>query len=72
MTGWLVEVGKSSLNSPQTLEDVAKYHTQEEENRLTGLATMVGPVLMFSVGIMIALFVVALYLPIFEMRAQRK
>jgi len=72
MIGWLVEVGKSSLNAPQTLEDATKQYKQEEENRLTVLATMVEPLLMFSVGIMIALLVVALYLPIFKMRARRK
>jgi type II secretory pathway component PulF len=60
MTGWLVEVGKSPLNSPQTLEEAAKQYKREEENRLTALATMFEPLLMFSVGIMIALLVIAL------------
>jgi type II secretory pathway component PulF len=41
-------------------EDVAKVYDQEVESRLTVLTTMIEPVLMLSMGI-----VVALYLPTF-------
>jgi type IV pilus assembly protein PilC len=48
-------------------EDVAKFYDQEVGNRLTVLKTMIEPLLMLSMGI-----VVALYLPIFEMGARLK
>lgn len=48
-------------------EDVAKFYDQEGENKFTVLTTMIDPLLMLSMGL-----VVALYLPIFEMRARLK
>jgi type IV pilus assembly protein PilC len=72
MTVRMVEVGESSGDLPQMLEDVAEFYDQEVENRLTVLTTMIEPVLMLSMGIVIAVIVVALYLPIFEMGARLK
>ncbi len=72
MTIRMVEVGESSGDLPQMLEDVAEFYDQEVENRLTLLTTMIEPVLMLSMGIVIAVIVVALYLPIFEMGARLK
>jgi type IV pilus assembly protein PilC len=54
------------------LEDVAEFYDQEVENRLSLLTTMIEPVLMLVMGIVIAIIVVALYLPIFEMGARLK
>ena len=72
MTVRMIEVGESSGDLPQMLEDVADFYEQEGENRLTVLTTMIEPVLMLSMGIVIAFIVVALYLPIFEMGARLK
>lgn len=72
MTVRMIEVGESSGDLPQMLEDVAEFYDQEVENRLTMLTTMIEPVLMLSMGLMIAVIVVALYLPIFEMGARLK
>lgn len=63
----MIEVGESSGDLPQMLEDVAEFYDQEVENRLTVLTTMIEPVLMVSMGLIIAVIVMALYLPIFEM-----
>ncbi|HEX9135726.1 MAG TPA: hypothetical protein VF905_02125 [Nitrospirota bacterium] len=46
---------------------MAKFYDQEVENRRTVLTTMIEPLLLLSMGI-----VVALYLPIFEMGARLK
>jgi len=67
MTVRMIEVGESSGDLPQMLEDVADFYEQEVENRITDLTTMIEPVLMLIMGIVIAFIVVALYLPIFEM-----
>lgn len=72
MTVRMIEVGESSGDLPQMLEDVAEFYDQEVENRLTLLTTMIEPVLMLTMGIVIAVIVVALYLPIFEMGAHLK
>jgi type IV pilus assembly protein PilC len=72
MTVRMIEVGESSGDLPQMLEDVAEFYDQEVEDRLTVLTTMIEPVLMVFMGMVIAVIVVALYLPIFEMGARLK
>ncbi len=72
MTVRMIEVGESSGDLPQMLEDVADYYDQEVENRLTALTTMIEPVLMLTMGLVMAVIVVALYLPIFEMGSRLK
>jgi type IV pilus assembly protein PilC len=72
MTVRMIEVGESSGDLPQMLDDVAEFYDQEVENRLALLTTMIEPVLMLTMGIIIAVIVVALYLPIFEMGAHLK
>jgi type IV pilus assembly protein PilC len=72
MTIRMIEVGESSGDLPQMLEDVAEFYDQEVENRLTLLTTLIEPVLMVSMGMIIAFIVVALYLPIFEMGSRMK
>ena len=72
MTIRMIEVGESTGDLPQMLEDVSDFYEQEVENRLTVITTMIEPVLMLTMGIVIAVIVVALYLPIFEMGARLK
>jgi type IV pilus assembly protein PilC len=72
MTVRMIEVGESSGDLPQMLEDIAEFYDQEVENRLAVLTTMIEPVLMVSMGMIIAVIVVALYLPIFEMGSRLK
>ncbi|HEX9020144.1 MAG TPA: type II secretion system F family protein [Nitrospirota bacterium] len=72
MTVRMIEVGESSGDLPQMLEDVAEFYDQEVENSLTVLTTMIEPVLMVCMGLVMAVIVVALYLPIFEMGARLK
>ncbi len=72
MTVRMIEVGESSGDLPQMLEEIAEFYDQEVENRLAVLTTMIEPVLMISMGMIIAVIVVALYLPIFQMGSQLK
>ena len=72
MTIRMIDVGESSGDLPQMLEDVADFYDQEVENRLSVLTTMIEPVLMLTMGLVMAVIVVALYLPIFEMGARLK
>ncbi|HUI46303.1 MAG TPA: type II secretion system F family protein [Nitrospirota bacterium] len=72
MTVRMIEVGESSGDLPQMLDDVADFYDQEIENRLTTLTTLIEPVLMLCMGLVMAVIVAALYLPIFEMGAHFK
>jgi type IV pilus assembly protein PilC len=72
MTVRMIEVGESSGDLPQMLEDVADFYDQEVENNMTVITTMIEPVLMLSMGMIMAVIVVALYLPIFEMGSRLK
>ncbi len=72
MTVRMIEVGESSGDLPQMLEDVADFYDQEVENKLSVLTTMIEPVLMLTMGLVMAVIVVALYLPIFEMGTRLK
>ncbi len=72
MTVRMIEVGESSGDLPQMLEDIAEFYDQEVENRLGMLTTMIEPVLMVFMGGVIAVIVVALYMPIFEMGSRIK
>ncbi|HTG02245.1 MAG TPA: type II secretion system F family protein, partial [Nitrospirota bacterium] len=72
MTVRMIEVGESSGDLPQMLEDVADFYDQEVENSLTTLTTLIEPVLMLFMGLVMAFIVVALYLPIFQMGASLK
>jgi len=70
MTIRMIEVGESSGDLPQMLEEVSDFYEQEVENKLTALTTLIEPVLMLGMGLVIAFIVLALYLPIFEMGAR--
>jgi type IV pilus assembly protein PilC len=70
MTVRMIEVGESSGDLPGMLEDVADFYDQEVETRMTTLTTMIEPVLMLCMGLVMAVIVIALYLPIFEMGAR--
>ncbi len=72
MTVRMIEVGESSGDLPEMLEDVADFYDQEVENTLSTLTTMIEPVLMLCMGVIMAIIVVALYLPIFEMGSRLK
>ena len=72
MTVRMIEVGESSGDLPEMLEDVADFYDQEVESTLSTLTTMIEPVLMLCMGLVMAVIVIALYLPIFEMGARLK
>jgi len=72
MTVRMIEVGESSGDLPGMLEDVADFYDQEVENRLTAITILIEPVLMLAMGLVMAVIVVALYLPIFEMGSRLK
>lgn len=63
----MVGVGETSGSLTEMLADVADYYEDEVERLLTRLTTMIEPVLMMTMGGLIAFIVVAMYVPIFQL-----
>lgn len=63
----MVGVGETSGALTEMLGDVADYYEGEVELRLTRLTTMIEPILMMTMGLLIAFIIVAMYVPIFQL-----
>lgn len=63
----MVGVGETSGALTDMLGDVAEYYEAEVERRLTRLTTMIEPLLMMTMGLLIAFIIVAMYVPIFQL-----
>lgn len=63
----MVSVGETSGSLTDMLNDIADYYEAEVERRLTRLTTMIEPVLMMTMGLLIAFIIVAMYVPIFQL-----
>lgn len=63
----MVSVGETSGSLTEMLGDVAEYYEAEVEARLTMLTTMIEPILMMTMGVLIAFIIVAMYVPIFQL-----
>lgn len=63
----MVSVGETSGSLTEMLGDVAEYYEGEVEHRLTRLTTMIEPILMMTMGLLIAFIIVAMYVPIFQL-----
>lgn len=65
----MVSVGEASGSLNDMLSDIADYYEAEVERRLTRLTTMIEPILMMTMGLLIAFIIVAMYVPIFQLAA---
>lgn len=63
----MISVGETSGSLTDMLNDIADYYEAEVERRLTRLTTMIEPLLMMTMGLLIAFIIVAMYVPIFEL-----
>lgn len=63
----MVNVGESSGSLKEMLNDIADYYEAEVERSLTRMTTMIEPLLMMSMGLLIAFIIVAMYVPIFQL-----
>lgn len=63
----MVSVGETSGSLTEMLNDIAEYYEAEVERRLTRLTTMIEPILMMTMGLLIAFIIVAMYVPIFQL-----
>lgn len=63
----MVGVGETSGSLVTMLNDISDYYEAEVERRLTRLTTMIEPILMMTMGLLIAFIIVAMYIPIFQL-----
>jgi type IV pilus assembly protein PilC len=72
MTVRMVEVGESSGDLPQMLEDVADFYEDGADAKIPVLTTLIEVAIILFLGLVVAVIVLALYMPIFQMGATLK
>ncbi len=72
MTVRMVEVGESSGDLPQMLEDVADFYEEGADAKIPVLTTLIEVSIILFLGMVVAVMVIALYMPIFQMGATLK
>jgi type IV pilus assembly protein PilC len=63
----MVEVGESTGALQEMLNSIADFYDEEIETEVSRFITIVEPALLIVMGVIIAIVVLALYLPIFEL-----
>jgi type IV pilus assembly protein PilC len=63
----LVAVGENSGSLAEMLGHAADLYDSEMDTRLTALTAVIEPVIMIGMGLVVAVIVVVLYLPIFSL-----
>ena len=63
----MAEVGESTGALQEMLSSLADFYDEEIETEVARFITLVEPVLLVIMGVLIALVVIALYLPLFEL-----
>jgi type IV pilus assembly protein PilC len=63
----MVQVGESSGALPQMLSSVAEFYEEDVSTNLAALLTLVEPAILIFMGGVVALVLIALYLPIFSL-----
>jgi type IV pilus assembly protein PilC len=63
----MIEVGESTGALQEMLNSIADFYDEEIETEVARFITFVEPILLVMMGGIIAVVVLALYLPIFEL-----
>jgi type IV pilus assembly protein PilC len=62
-----VEVGESTGALQEMLNSLAEFYDEEIETEVARFITLVEPLILVIMGIVIAMVVLALYMPLFEL-----
>lgn len=62
----MVRVGETSGNLTAVLDESAEYHERSLDSRISTLISLIEPVIIIGLGIVIAVMLVSVYLPIFS------
>lgn len=63
----MVEIGEKSGALDQMLGRVGAYYRDQVNTSVEGLTTMIEPILIATIGVLVGIFVFAMYLPIFNL-----
>jgi type IV pilus assembly protein PilC len=63
----MIGVGEKSGALSELLEEVADYYEQDLEKYLDRLTTLIEPLMMATIGLVVGVLVVAMYIPIFQL-----
>jgi len=63
----LIEVGEASGSLDSMLAEIAQYHEEVLDQRLSRVMTLVEPILMLLMGSIIGAIIVVMYLPVFRL-----
>jgi len=62
----MITTGEETGKMDETLMDAVKFYRQEIERTADNLATIIEPVMILGVGIAIAIFAIAIFIPLFK------
>lgn len=63
----MVAAGESSGNLPEMLNKISDFYSREVDAAISGLTSMIEPILIVGLGAIVTVVVLAIYLPIFSM-----
>jgi type IV pilus assembly protein PilC len=63
----MVEVGESTGALQEMLNSLADFYDEEVDTEVGRFITMIEPILLIGMGIIIAVVVLSLYMPLFEL-----
>jgi len=63
----MIQVGEESGSLPEVLEKTSEHYERKVDAMITTLMSLLEPVMIISVGAVVSIVVIALYLPIFTM-----
>lgn len=67
LTVSMANAGEKSGSLDNLLVKISEYYTDEVDNEVAGLSSLIEPVMIVSLGLMVGVFVITMYLPIFQM-----
>jgi type IV pilus assembly protein PilC len=63
----MIQVGEESGSLPEVLEKASQHYERKVDSTITTMMSLLEPIMIISVGAVVAVVVIALYLPIFTM-----
>lgn len=63
----MIQVGEESGSLPEVLEKTSEHYERKVDSMVTTLVSLLEPIMIISVGAVVSVVVIALYLPIFTM-----
>lgn len=67
MVTQMIEIGEKSGSLDQMFNKIGQYYSEQVDTTVDGLTTLIEPLMIIIVGIIVAIFMFAMYLPIFNL-----